>query len=168
MKTVGLNWKRFVWQSACHISDEVATDCHASSLMKSVGLTSKRFVRQSACHISDEVATDCQQNLAQKICHLQYMYEVADERIWNIDETSCRKRVEFYHLVMLDTERAKGTPAASIGDRRLQATVMSAMPFLPTQPWYVQILFTAKRKATRNLPDTSLQLSGPQRALECY
>eukprot|EP00971_Amphidinium_carterae_P258897 5138299-Amphidinium_carterae.1 len=34
MNTVGLNWRRFVRQSSCHISDEVASDCQRNLAQK--------------------------------------------------------------------------------------------------------------------------------------
>eukprot|EP00971_Amphidinium_carterae_P249777 4957457-Amphidinium_carterae.1 len=46
--------------------------------------------RKAAAEIEPHVAALHQQNLAQKVRYMQHMYDIPDEKVYNLGETSCR------------------------------------------------------------------------------
>eukprot|EP00971_Amphidinium_carterae_P277313 5503771-Amphidinium_carterae.1 len=83
--------------------------------VKQLGYNFRKCCRQSAVDIPQASATDMQQNLAQKIRYIQWTENIPDNRVWNLDETSCKL------LPVGDTGyRMKNRPSNSVGDSRLQ------------------------------------------------
>ena len=78
---------------------------------------------------------DLQQNVAQKIRYIQFMHCIPDDRVYNIDEASCR----MLPIGDLGWGTVKA-PCRSIGDARVQCTVTLAIPMVQGDV-YAQILY---------------------------
>eukprot|EP00971_Amphidinium_carterae_P260133 5161040-Amphidinium_carterae.1 len=115
------------------------------AFLHDIGYSFRKMQRKAAAEIEPHVAALHQQNLAQKVRYMQHMYDIPDDKVHNLDETSCRV------LPLAEkcwASQAEG--AVQVGDSLLQMTCTLAMLLVFGRPYFSQLLFAGK--SSRCLP----------------